>query len=227
MTAQLAQAAADDHITLREALAEPRRHRHAGEPGCGQPPPDVAAQRPLRQRRQLLPDGDLDLPGVGQLERDLLPRVGPADDKDPSFGQIVGALIGRAMELGQLGIELVGDRRRERDLERSGGDDDLVGSNRAGGRLGEISAVVGPSSGGSRSCSAAPAARTSRHRPEGSRRRRPCPGRYPARPGNGIPGRSLYRPAVNSFSDCQRERHIWPTSGLASAITNESPRSAR
>ena len=77
MTAQFAQAAPDDDITLREALTEPRRHRHAGKPGRGQPPPDVAAQRPLRQRRQLLPDRDLDVSGVGQLERDLLPELAP------------------------------------------------------------------------------------------------------------------------------------------------------
>ena len=38
-----------------------------------------------------------------------------------------------------------------------------------------------------------------------------------------MPGRSLYWPAVNSFSDCQRERHMWPTSGFASAITNRDP----
>ena len=49
--------------------------------------------------------------GVGQLERDLLTRVGRADDEDPALRQILRALVLGAVELGQLGIELVGDRR--------------------------------------------------------------------------------------------------------------------
>ena len=77
-----------------------------------------------------------------ELERDLLAGVGPADDEDPALGQVVGAPVRGAVDLGQLGIELVGDRRRERDLERAGRDDDLVGPDRTGRRLGDVAAVV-------------------------------------------------------------------------------------
>ena len=47
--------------------------------------------------------------------------------------------------------------------------------------------AVAPWSATSRSCSAAPAARTLRRRSAGSRRRRPCPGRCPARRGRAGP----------------------------------------
>src|SRR5688500_399841 len=68
--AQLAQAAADDDVSLGEPPAQPRGGRDPRHPQGCQPPPQIAAQGTLRQGRELLSDRDLDLVRRRQLERE-------------------------------------------------------------------------------------------------------------------------------------------------------------
>src|SRR6266550_206552 len=75
-TRELLRTVADDLIPPGESLAQPRVHRHAGgetQPGC--PPPDVPPERPLRDRRELLSERELDGVGGRELPGDLTSGV--------------------------------------------------------------------------------------------------------------------------------------------------------
>src|SRR4051794_36333788 len=63
----------------------------------------------------------------GELLRDLEAGVAAADDENRPLGDIARVPVGGAMCLKQVRRELAGERRHARHLERTGGDDDLVG----------------------------------------------------------------------------------------------------
>ena len=65
--------------------------------------------------------------GRGKLRRDLKAGVTAADDENRSLGDVARALVAGAVCLGHVRRELVGERRHARQLEGTGGDDDLVG----------------------------------------------------------------------------------------------------
>ena len=61
-----------------------------------------------------------------QFTSDLASRVARAHDENVSRRKEVRSLVVRAMDLRDLGIERLSHRRDERNVERSGGDHDLL-----------------------------------------------------------------------------------------------------
>ena len=81
------------------------------QPRSAGPPPHVATERPLRDRRDPCSGGELDLVGRGELLRDLAAGVRGADHQHPARGQRLGVSVTGAVHLVEVRVELVGDRR--------------------------------------------------------------------------------------------------------------------
>src|SRR5918999_12820 len=61
-----------------------------------------------------------------ELLSDLKPGVATTDDEDAALGEVRWRAVGGAVELGNLGRELIRDRRHEPSLERPGRNDNLL-----------------------------------------------------------------------------------------------------
>ena len=85
---------------------------------------------------------EMDLARLGELLGDLVAGVAAAHDQHRARREVVRRAVVAAVQLHDLGAEVGGDRRRERHLERPGGDHDLVGLVGAVGELDEEAAVV-------------------------------------------------------------------------------------
>ena len=79
---------------------------------------------------------------LGQLRGDLVAGVPAAHDQHRARWKAARRAVVAAVQLRHLGAEVSGDRRRERHLERPGGDHDLVGLVGPVGELDEEAAVV-------------------------------------------------------------------------------------
>jgi hypothetical protein len=77
-----------------------------------------------------------------ELLGDLKAGVAAADHQDRAVGHAARAAVVRAVRLEQRRVQLVGERRHARGVERPGGDDDLVGRDAAAVRELEDEAVV-------------------------------------------------------------------------------------
>src|SRR5581483_6987380 len=124
---QLARARADQRVPVAQPAPEPRLDRLRHQSRLRQPPEEVAAEEPLRQRCLARPDRELDAMGRGELLRDLEAGVTAADDENRSLRDVARAPVGGAVRLEEVRRERAGERRYARDLKRAGGDDDLVG----------------------------------------------------------------------------------------------------
>ena len=69
----------------------------------------------------------MDLVRARELRRDLKAGIATAGDEDGARRDGLRGPVRGAVKLDDLGVEALGDGRRERDLERTGGDHDLVG----------------------------------------------------------------------------------------------------
>ena len=72
---ELARAAPDHLVPCGQAPSYPGAHSDAVQPDSARPPPNVAAQRPLRDRRDPLAGRDLHGMGRRELQGDLAARV--------------------------------------------------------------------------------------------------------------------------------------------------------
>ena len=77
----------------------------------------------------------------GELLGDLEAGVAAAHDQHRPVGQIVRRAVGAAVELDDVRVEALGDRRDDGHLERPGRDDDLVGLVGAVVELDEVAAA--------------------------------------------------------------------------------------
>src|SRR5439155_1330792 len=80
-----ARARADKRVAVAQPAPEPRLDRLVKQPRLRQPPKEVAAEEPLRQRCLARPDRELDAMGRGELRRDLKAGVTAADDENRSL----------------------------------------------------------------------------------------------------------------------------------------------
>ena len=101
--------AVDDDVLLLEAVG------------------DTATEDPLRERRLARPDRQVDLVRGRELLGELEAGVAAADDQDRSPSDVLRRSVRAAVDLCHLRIEALGERGHERDLKRSGRDDDLLG----------------------------------------------------------------------------------------------------
>ena len=125
--AQRPGARADERVAPRKPLPDPRLRRLADQPRSFEVPEQVAAEDALGQRRLTRADRQMHLVRARELRRDLKAGVATAGDEDRARGDGLRRPVRGAVELSHLGVEAVGDDRRERDLKRAGGDDDLLG----------------------------------------------------------------------------------------------------
>ena len=65
--------------------------------------------------------------GAGELLGDLVAGVAATDDQHRPGRHVLRSAVLAAVELRDARVEALGDRRHTRDLERAGGDHDLVG----------------------------------------------------------------------------------------------------
>ena len=146
----------------RARRPEPRVDALVEQAQPRQPREQVASEQPLRQRG--LPRADGKVHGVRrrQLLGDLKAGVAAADDEDRAAGHAARAAIGGAVRLEQRRVQLVGQRRHARDVERPGGDDDLVGRDAPAVRELEDEAVVARPAATAPGCGTGRAGRTSR-----------------------------------------------------------------
>ena len=146
-------------------------HHHTSRPSgrCGIVGIRAPAESSTRVRR-------------GELLRDLAAGVRGADHQHPARGERLGGSVTGAVHLVDVGVELVGDRGDERDVERSGGDHHLPSLERCRRPLGRHTRRRSCSA-RSPWCSAGPAGRMRLRSPAGSSRRRPCRGKCPVPPG--------------------------------------------
>jgi hypothetical protein len=107
-----------------------------------QPREQVAPEQPLRQRGLARADGKVHGVRRRQLLGDLKAGVAATDHEDRAVGHAARAAIGGAVHLEQRRVQLVGERRHARDVERPGSDNDLVGRDAAAVRQLEDEAVV-------------------------------------------------------------------------------------
>src|SRR5207244_7597131 len=91
-----------------QGVAVPRAPADTGVDGLReqrelrQPPEEVAAEQPLRQRGLAGADREVNLTAAGQLLRDLEAGVAPAHYEHAAFGQIRGAPVADAVRLDDL-----------------------------------------------------------------------------------------------------------------------------
>ena len=78
----------------------------------------------------------------GAFLGDLAAGVRGADDQHPPRREVTGALVVRAVELDNIRVEILRDRRNDGNVERSGRDHDLPGVQRLGTRLREVAPVA-------------------------------------------------------------------------------------
>jgi hypothetical protein len=69
----------------------------------------------------------MDRVGAGELRRDLETGVAPTHNQHGPWRDVARLPVPRAVDLEDLRAELTGQSRRERQLERTGRHDDLVG----------------------------------------------------------------------------------------------------
>ena len=137
-----ARAGADQRLAVLQALPDARAHGDVHQAGRGEEAEQVAAEDPLGQRRLARADGQVHVARAGELFGDLKAGVAAADHQHPSGGQVGGRRYVGAVQLHDLAGELARERGHARDLERAGGDHDLVGVQRAVGELDAVAAVV-------------------------------------------------------------------------------------
>ena len=89
-------------------------------------PEQVATENPLRERRLPRPDRQVNLSGGGELFGELKASVAATNDQHRAIGKFRRRPVPGAVDLEDVLTEVVGDRRHERHLERSGGDHDLI-----------------------------------------------------------------------------------------------------
>jgi len=136
-------AGADQRLAVLHALADAGRDRGVHEAGGFEEAEQVAAEDPLWQRRLARADGEVHFAGAGELLGDLKAGVAAAHHEHPAVRQFAWRAVVGAVELRHVVGELLRDRRDARDLERSGGDHDLVGAQFAVDQLDAVAAVVG------------------------------------------------------------------------------------
>src|SRR3954451_20789686 len=124
---QLARARPDQRVAVAQPAPEPRLDRLVKQPRLRQPPKEVAAEEPLRQRCLARPDRELDAMGRGELRRDLKAGVTAADDENRSLRDVARAPVDGAVCLEHVWRELAGEGWHARNLKGTGGDNDLVG----------------------------------------------------------------------------------------------------
>src|SRR5439155_27253485 len=124
-----------------QGVAAPRAPADTGVDGLReqrelrQPPEEVAAEQPLRQRGLAGADREVNLTAAGQLLRDLEAGVAPAHYEHAAFGQIRGAPVADAVRLDDLSREGTGEGRHVRRLEWPRRHNHRVGSKRPAGRV--------------------------------------------------------------------------------------------
>ena len=116
----------DQRVSSLQSATDPRVCRLAHRPGLLEIPEQVATENPLRERRLPRPDRQVNLTGGGELFGDLKTSVAATNDQHRTIGKVPRRPIPGAMELEDVLTELVGDRRHERHLERSGRHHDLI-----------------------------------------------------------------------------------------------------
>ena len=139
---QLARARADERVAISRAATHARVDALVEQAQPRQPREQVAPEQPLRQRSLARADGKVHGVRRRQLLGDLKAGVAAADHEDRAVGHAARAAIGGAVRLEQRRVQLVGQRRHARDVERPGGDDDLVGRDAPAVRELEDEAVV-------------------------------------------------------------------------------------
>ena len=92
MPLELLVPSADHDVALRQPCAEARVESDPGDPEPRQPPPDIAPEGPLRKRGEPVTDGDVDVAGLGKLERDLTAGVCSPNDEDRALGKALAGL---------------------------------------------------------------------------------------------------------------------------------------
>src|SRR5947209_3898588 len=88
------------------------------------------------------PNGKRHRPHAGQFGCDLEARVPAPDHQDVSAWDIRRPSVPSAVQLYDIGREILREAGHGRLLERPGGDDDLVGSDKAAVRFKQISVVA-------------------------------------------------------------------------------------
>ena len=117
----------DQRVAALRPAPDPAVDRLPDQARLRQPPEQVAAEDPLRQRRLTRADREVDLVRRRELLRDLVARVPAADHGDRSRRDVARPHVAGAVRLEHLGREPVRESRHVRHLERSRRDDDLVG----------------------------------------------------------------------------------------------------
>ena len=135
VTAHVARARSDQRVAVLQATADPRLDRLVEHAHLRQPPEEVAAEQPLRQRRLSRPDRQVDGMRPRQLLRDLVAGVASADDHDRSRGNLARPAVPGAVRLEDLRRQVTREARDVRHLERPGRDDDLIRLDRAAVQL--------------------------------------------------------------------------------------------
>ena len=79
---------------------------------------------------------------AGELLGDLIAGVAATDDQHRACRHVLWPAVLAAVELRDARIEALGDRRHTRDLERAGGDHDLVGLVAAIVELDQVAALA-------------------------------------------------------------------------------------
>ena len=107
----LPRARADQGVAAPQASPEPRVDRLREQAELRQPPEEVAAEQPLRQRRLPGADREMHLVGRGELLRDLEAGVAAADHEHAALGDVRRAAVAGAVRLEHLAGEASGERR--------------------------------------------------------------------------------------------------------------------
>ena len=138
-----ARAGADERLAVLQPLTDARGHGLAHQAGRFEiaeqvPAEDALGKRRLARRR---PRGG---PRATAASSAAIwkPVFPPPTTSTAPGGQVARRAVVAAVQLHHFGAEASGDRRRERHLERPGGDHDLVGLVRPVGELDEEAAVV-------------------------------------------------------------------------------------
>src|SRR5439155_7228782 len=106
---QLARARPDQRVAVAQPAPEPRLDRLRQQPRLRQPPEEVAAEEPLRQRHLARTNRKMHSTGRGELLCDLEAGVTAADDENRSLGNIARAPVARAVCLEHARRELAAE----------------------------------------------------------------------------------------------------------------------
>ena len=89
-----------------------------------EPPEEILAEKTLRQRRNTLTDGEAHLPRRRELFGDLEAGVPASHDEHLANRHLRRVAVVSAMDLEDRVVEVLSNGRNERNLERTGRNDD-------------------------------------------------------------------------------------------------------